>query len=120
PNWQRAFFGISPQFAQVLLAPLTLEIADIRDLPIPAAQMRDISDKKYKMGGLFRVERAQDLAIELALELARRARRFTVRIKQWNLLRIRKWRSYTPRETAALGWQHSSMIEMGHAAPSSA
>jgi len=71
PNGKRAFFGITPQLSQVLLAPLTLEIPDIRDLQIPAAQMRDISDKKYKMGGLFRVERAQDLAMELALELAR-------------------------------------------------
>jgi hypothetical protein len=90
PNGKRAFFGMTPQLSQVLLAPLTLAMTDIRDLPIPAAQIRDISDKKYKMGGLFRVERAQELAMELALELARRAFGSTRTIETWNLLGIRK------------------------------
>ena len=60
PMGRERFSALTPQLSQVLLAPLTLEIPHMRDLPIPAAQIRDISDKKYKMGGLFRVERAQD------------------------------------------------------------
>ena len=87
PNGKRSFFGITPQLSQVLLAPLTLEITDIRDLQIPAAQIRDISDKKYKMGGLFRVEMDRDSKKwELALELARRSCGSTRTIETWNLL----------------------------------
>jgi hypothetical protein len=90
PHGKRSFFGITPQLSQVLLAPLTLEVDDIRDLGLHAGQVRDLSNKKYKMGGLFRVEMAQDLEMEVALELARRSFASNRNIETWNLLRIRR------------------------------
>jgi predicted transport protein len=88
PHRKRSFFGITPQFSQVLLAPLTLEVADILDLGLHAGQVRDVSNKKYKMGGLFRVEMAQELEMEVALELARRSFASDRNIETWNLRRI--------------------------------
>ena len=90
PYGKRSFFGITPQFSQVLLAPFTLEVADILDLGLHAGQVRDVSNKKYKMGGLFRVEMAQELEMEVALELARRSFTSKRSVETWNLLRIRR------------------------------
>jgi hypothetical protein len=60
------------------------------DLGLHAGQVRDLSNKKYKMGGLFRVEMAQELEMEVALELASRAFASNRNIGTWNLLRIRR------------------------------
>jgi hypothetical protein len=42
------------------------------------------------MDGLFRVEMAQELEMEVALELARRSFTSKRSIETWNLLRIRR------------------------------
>lgn len=90
PDGNRSFFGVTPQASQILLAPLTLEITDIHDLGLPTGLVRDLTNKKYKIGGLFRVVMPIKPDLELSLELARRSFASRRTIKTWNLLGIRK------------------------------
>lgn len=69
------FFGIHPQSSKVTLAPLTLGITDINDLNL-SENIRDISEKKYLMGGQVRVDIYDTNnadKIDVAFELAKRS-----------------------------------------------
>lgn len=69
------FFGIHPQSSKVTLAPLTLRITDINDLNL-SENIRDISEKKYLMGGQVRVDIYDTNnadKIDVAFELAKRS-----------------------------------------------
>ena len=51
---EKWFFGIHPQSSKVTLAPLTLRTTDINELSL-TKNIRDISEKKYLLGGQVRV-----------------------------------------------------------------
>lgn len=83
----KCFFAIHPQSSKVTLAPLTLEIADVKDIEL-TEHVRDISAKKYKLGGLFRVDISDTNnvnKINAAFELAKQAFYSERDFQTWNL-----------------------------------
>ncbi len=84
---KRCFFAIHPQSSKVTLAPLTLEISDVKDMEL-TEQVRNISARKYKLGGLFRVDFSDTNnadKINVAFELAKRAFYSEQAFETWNL-----------------------------------
>ncbi|MFZ4854918.1 MAG: GIY-YIG nuclease family protein [Desulfuromonadaceae bacterium] len=84
---EKCFFAIHPQSSKVTLAPLTLEIADVKDIEL-TEHVRDISSKKYKLGGLFRVDISDTnntSKINAAFELAKQAYYSERDFETWNL-----------------------------------
>lgn len=72
---EKWFFGIHPQSSKVTLAPLTLGITDINELSLTEG-IRDISEKKYLLGGQVRVDIYDTNnadKIDVAFELAKRS-----------------------------------------------
>jgi|GEM_PF-4954488 len=83
----RCFFAIHPQSSKVTLAPITLEIHDIKHIEL-TGKVRDISSRKYKLGGLFRVDISDTNnanEINIAFELAKRAFYSDRAFETWNL-----------------------------------
>jgi hypothetical protein len=79
------FFDVKPQKNKVELAPLRLTPDEVQSI---GCQFRDITGKKYRMGGLVRVDLFDHSAESLALaeELARLSLESKNQLKFWGLL----------------------------------
>lgn len=83
---EKWFFGIHPQSSKVTLAPLTLRTTDINELSLTES-IRDISEKKYLLGGQVRVDiydTNNANKIDVAFELAKRSFCSDQSIETWH------------------------------------
>lgn len=80
------FFAIEPQKSKITVAPLHLKPSDIESMGVA---YRDITGKKYRYGGLVRVDFVNhgDETIKNAIKLAEMSRNSDEVIETWSLLR---------------------------------